>query len=339
MCGHAVRSAAPKQTAAHDTPHSASVASKIATVKLPNARVEQSVVGGTVRLPSSGAVPPGLWFAPTPPGKTDVIAVYAPLRAVVGGWSGLSGADWRKMGETSHKDTGENVVFFETKREWFAAQGCAHDLRLQINIRAESYTEAGRTRLGFRYRIGREAPMCVTVAQWIDTTGRQYHDVAIPQIQIMAPPRVKRISDYAEAIQPMSEPDAAAWSREGVIHGLYRIDNLNQQRTPAGRGITLREIAGGWFGVQLAKLFYGIYRVQLFQPLVCTQQQWEELRPRMQADARELGLDMDTDAVIEWWVDRQGHDGVVFEPNKERGANRQTVIAFRRAQIAEIRNS
>ncbi|MCG8347817.1 MAG: zinc ribbon domain-containing protein [Chloroflexales bacterium] len=244
MCGQAVQGAPPVQVAPDDTPPRAGAAAKVVTVKLSKARVEQSVVGGTVRLPSSGAVPPGLWFAPTPPGETDVIAMYAPLRAVVGGWSGLRGADWCKIGEASCKDTGENAVFFEAKREWFAAQGCARDLRLPINIRAESYTEADRTCLGFRYRIGTDAPMHVTIARWIDTADRQCHDVAIPQIQIMAPPRFKRISDYSEAIQRMNNNDAATWSREGVVHGLYRIDNLSQQRTPAGRGITPHEITG-----------------------------------------------------------------------------------------------
>ena len=59
----------------------------------------------------------------------------------------------------------------------------------------------------------------------------------------------------------------------------------------------------------------------------------------MQADAQELGLDMDTDSVVERWLDRRGHDGVVFEPSKEQGENRQVVIAFRRTQVTAIHNS
>ncbi|HWQ12720.1 MAG TPA: zinc ribbon domain-containing protein, partial [Roseiflexaceae bacterium] len=99
-CGHAIggtgrvlRAEAidnqrPPPHAARSTQHA---------VHLPNAGTAQSVVGGTVKLPTSGAVPPGLWFAPEPPGAADAVAVYVPLRAVRGGWSGLTSHGWRRV--------------------------------------------------------------------------------------------------------------------------------------------------------------------------------------------------------------------------------------------------
>ena len=91
-CGHSVRWAAgaapPSVVAEHD---------RVAdgpTVLLPNARGEQSVVGGTVKLPTSEAIPPGLWLLPEVPGPSDVIAIYAPLHAVVGGWSATTSDGW-----------------------------------------------------------------------------------------------------------------------------------------------------------------------------------------------------------------------------------------------------
>jgi hypothetical protein len=52
------------------------------------------------------------------------------------------------------------------------------------------------------------------------------------------------------------------------------------------------------------------------------------------ATARGLGLDLETDLVVEWWLDRQGHDGVVIEDAQPLYEHRRVVIAFRRSQIA-----
>ena len=109
-----------------------------------------------------------------------------------------------------------------------------------------------------------------------------------------------------------------------------------QQRTPAGRGIPLFELTTADALLRLAGRLDRVYRVQLRAPLVCQPGVWERLQPRIQSDARSLGLDMLSDAVVEWWLDRQGHDGVVFEQGAHPNGRGRMVVAFRRAQIAEI---
>ncbi len=135
------------------------------TVRLANVRTGQVVVGGTVKLPSSGAVPPGLWFAPELPGPDAIVAIYAPLRAVVGGWSGLIDHGWKKCSQEWAADgTSRALVRFTVERVWFAVPGAAHNMRLQVQIGAMAHAGEGRTRRGFRYRIGADPPMDVVTA-------------------------------------------------------------------------------------------------------------------------------------------------------------------------------
>jgi hypothetical protein len=141
-CGGSIGSGAPEPQAAPAPP----------TVRLPNAGVAQSVIGGTMRLPTSGAIPPGLWFGEQPPGPDDVVAIYAPLRAIVGGWSGLIGKGWR-AGAEPPSATGSRMTFsFEASRDWFPSAGCGQGLRLQVDVLARAEADEGRTRRGFRYR-------------------------------------------------------------------------------------------------------------------------------------------------------------------------------------------
>jgi hypothetical protein len=183
------------------------------TVRLANAPGEQSVVGGTVKLPTEHAVPPGLWFVDEPPGKADVIAIYAPLRAIVGGWSGLEGAGWRKVEQAWARDgASRELVSFEVEREWFAAPGRGQNARLCVRIAASSFAEEGRTRRGFRYRIGADPPMEILDAWWVGATARARLDWPVPEIQIMAPPRVRRVSDYNETIARMNAREANSWA-------------------------------------------------------------------------------------------------------------------------------
>jgi hypothetical protein len=338
-CGHPIAPSAAPETSPDNTTGNPAVTGP--TVRLPNARVAQSVVGGTMKLPSSGATPPGLWFLPEPPGPDDVIAIYAPLRAVVGGWSGTTSDGWQKFDQEWVKDgTSRMLVSFTVEREWFPAPGCAGDLCLRIRLRSTSLAQEGHTRHGFRYRIGSDSPMSVLEARWVDATAQPRPDLPLPQIQIMAPPRVQRISDYAdEAIGQMHPREAEMWVQRGVVHGLFRLPNTFQQRTPVGRGLPLIEVGGSGVGRRLVGLFHRLYRVQLHNPLICRAGTWEALQPRIQQEARTLGLDIETDAMIEWWLDRQGYDSALFEPKAHRYDNgrQRVVIAFRRSQIVEVR--
>jgi hypothetical protein len=307
------------------------------TVRLPNARVEQSVIGGTIQLPTSGAIPPGLWFQDEPPGPDDVAAIYAPLRAIVGGWSGLSGMGWQPA-EQPAIASGTRMTFrFETRREWFPAAGCGRGLRLQVELLAQAEAEEGRTRRGFRYRAHHDPPMEVAAAWWLDPATGARSDRPLPQIQIMAPPRVPRVSDYEEPIAAMPESDAEAWAREGAIHGLFKLLNDAQQRTPVGRGLPLVESGALWFPLRLLGRTSPdpVYRVQAFHPFICRWGEWRQVQSRMRAEARGLGLDLETDLVCEWWLDRQGHDCVIFEDAKPLYGHQRAAIAFRRSQIAK----
>jgi hypothetical protein len=325
-CGGAIGAGQP--AAAPDAPPAPTP-----TVRLPNARVAQSVIGGTIRLPTSGAIPPGLWFQDQPPGPDDVVAVYAPLRAIVGGWSGLSGMGWRPSAQP--QANGTRMIFcFETRREWFPAAGCGDGLRLQVQLQAQSEAEEGRTRRGFRYRAHYDPPMEVAAAWWLDPATGARSDRVLPQIQIMAPPRVRRVSDFDEPIATMAERDAEAWAREGQVHGQFGLLYESQQRTPAGRGLPLAEVGTSWFPLRLIKRSAPIYRVQAFHPLACRWDAWQKLQAQITSEARGLGLDLDTDLVVEWWLDRQGHDSLILDDVKSLYSYQRVLIAFRRSQIA-----
>jgi len=85
------------------------------TVQLPNARIAQQVIGGTVKLPALGAVPPGFWAFDHAPGPEDVVAIYPPLRPVRDGWSGLVGRGWIALGSDMH--AGRKRFHFRTEAE------------------------------------------------------------------------------------------------------------------------------------------------------------------------------------------------------------------------------
>lgn len=309
-------------------------------VQLPNARVGQSVLGGTVRLPTSGAIPPGLWLQERRPGPDDVVAVYVPLRAIVGGWSGLLSAGWRLSEQSPDAYASDVEVFrFECRREWFAAPGCAGDLRLCVQISAFAEASEGRTRRGFRYRVAHDPPMEVSAAWWSDPRTDARLALPLPRIQLMAPPRVARVSDYDESIRDLPAPDAAALAREGQVHEVCHLLRPSQQRTPAGRGLLLGVESSAPLFTRLVRMFrsHDQYYVQIERPFVCGRQEWVRMQPRIQAEARELGLDMETDAVVEWWLDRHGHDGAVFDDMADRYGYRRLVVAFRRAQVIKIR--
>jgi hypothetical protein len=332
-CGAPVRGAAPEPQD-DSAPALAGRRAAGPTVQLPNARGAQSVVGGTVKLPTSGAIPPGLWLSPEPPGPEDALAVYVPLRAVKGGWSGLTMHGWRRVERAWAGAGTRDVVRFEVEREWFASEGCAGGLRLRVRIGAASEAEEGKARLGFRYRIGRNPPMEVLDAWWVDQEGRERRDIAAPQIQLMAPPRVPRVSDFAEEIAVMGAREANEWALAGAVHGVYKLIDYAQQRTPLGRGLRLVEIAGqtGF----LDRLRQQRFRVRIERPLVLGAVALGELRGRAQQEASGLGLDMESDAVVEWWLERQGYDGALLEAGAHGYGAARMAVAFRRAQIARI---
>ncbi|HMO56028.1 MAG TPA: zinc ribbon domain-containing protein [Roseiflexaceae bacterium] len=307
------------------------------TVRLANANVEQSVVGGTVKLPTGGAMPPGMWLIPTMPEPRDVLAIYAPLRAVVAGWSGTLNDGWQRDGEERAADgSGRMAIKFAVDREWFPAPGYGEGMRLRVRIGAESYADLGRTRRGFRYRIGANPPMDVLDSYWMTAAGRVRRDLPVPEIQIMAPPRVPRVSDYRESIGRLNEREADTFARQGVVHGIFRLTSDVQQRTPVGRGIPLFEIPGGWIGARVAGIMQQLYRVQIRHPLVCGIGEWQRLQPKIVKDARDLGLDFTADLAVEWWLDRQGHDGAIFRGGMAGNSFSRQVIAFRRSQIVAV---
>lgn len=336
-CGAAVRAASGPLPAEEPAPAPAATGP---TVRLANARTEQLVIGGTMRLPSSGAVPPGLWVLPEPPGPDDVVAVYAPLRAVVGGWSATTSDGWKKLGQEWADDgSSRDLVQFAVERSWFPATGAGRDLRLNARIVASSFAEEGKTRRGFRYRSGSDAPMDVAASWWIDGRGKVVRDLQVPQIQLMAPPRTPRISDYNEQIGEMDVREAEIWARQGEVHGVFRADTTNQQRTPVGRGIPLWALIGGTLFMPLMDNNQPLYRVKLLRPLVCRPGDWPALTERMRREAAGLGLDMQTDAIVEWWLDQQGHDGAVFERGAYPNSRGLVAVAFRRSQIVRMQRA
>lgn len=309
------------------------------TVRLSNARVEQSVIGGTIKLASAGAIPPGMWVLDAPPGASDVVAVYAPLRAVVGGWSGLIDAGWQLIGQLPPLRGSTKPRFrFTTTREWFAAKGCGAELRLMVAVEAEAEADEGHTRRGFRYRSEYDPPMQVVESWWVDQRGARVEQPR-PEIQIMAPPRIPRISDVREQFHKLPEPLAVGWAREGQIHEAFHLLQARQQRTPAGRGLPLGSVAGQNMIDRFLRRFERRYYARVLNPLRCTWPAWQELQPAIQQQAQELGLALETDATIEWWLDQQGHDGVLFDGVADRYAYRRVLIAFRRSQIVHVEGS
>jgi hypothetical protein len=331
-CGHTV---APWP----DAPPHAAVG---ATVRLSNARVEQSVIGGTVRLPSSGAVPPGLWIYDEPPGPADVVAIYAPLRAVVGGWSGLRGRGWETLGSEAR---GTRMYFhFAADLEWFPAPGCGRGLRLRVQVEARSSAQEGRERHGFRYSLERSGPMTVREAAWHDADGNPAPTRPLPQIQLMAPPRVLRISDYDDIVEKIAARDGVSWAGDTLAPGLYRPYSANlpaQEHTPAGRGITLipqdpvLPERRGWLMRILTPPAYR-YRARVRNPFRCTLAAWnDDHLPHIRAEAAGLGLDLEPATAAEWWLDRHGYDAVIFSAAHERYKTETALIVFRRNQIAQ----
>jgi hypothetical protein len=331
-CGHALRPG----TAEAPAPARGGPAG--ATVRLGNARVEQSVIGGTVQLPSSGAIPPGIWVRDEPPGAEDVVAIYPPLRAVKGGWSGLTGRGWRRVDRAAD---GARMRFrFVAGVEWFPAPGCGAGRRLSVEVEASSQSAEGKERRGFRYGLRRDGPMRVVAARWQDDAGGP-----LPQIQIMAPPRVPRVSDLAEEVAAMPDREAALWAAGTLAPGLHRVRVQGwptQEHTPAGRAITLiplgeGERAPGWWQRLTGGLATPLYRVRLERPLICSLDEWEHRLPRVRDEARQLGLDLDAAQAAEWWLDRYGHDGVIFSAAQHRFGTERVVVAFRRAQLVRVR--
>lgn len=315
-------------------------AAKTATVRLGNAGVEQSVIGGTVQLPTSGAVPPGLWVQDGPPGDQDVLAIYPPLRAVADGWSGLVGRGWQPTHREERPD-GRGIFHFLSQIEWFPAPGCGAGLRLKVAVAASSRAKEGRERRGFRYRIGSDGPMQVQAAHWVDAQGRPRPDQPMPQIQIMAPPRIPRVSDYQGGVESLQGADAVRWADGSKAPGLHRLHGMNeptQEHTPVGRGIVLVPL--GNLGTTIHTLLPGVlrsvaghYRVRVERPFVCGYAEWEQRMPRIRDEARGLGLDMEPAQAAEWWLDRYGHDGVIFTQAQARYGVERVVIAFRRDQL------
>jgi hypothetical protein len=313
-------------------------------VRLGNAGVEQSVIGGTMQLPSSGAIPPGLWVLDEPPGPDSVLAVYAPLRAVVGGWSGLVGKGWRAEGSADRPDC-RAIFRFSAAIEWFPAAGCGAGLRLRLRIGAESRGKEGRSRRGFRYLAHHDPPMTLLDAGWVGPGGATLADRPLPQIQIMAPPRVPRVSDYDEQPAELGEAEAAAWASGSQAPGLYTVGGAPaQEHTPAGRGIVLLPV--GLIESQLRGLIprgvLGIgqgerYRARLERPYSCELGAWAAQLRRIRAEAAELGLALEAEPAAEWWLNRNGYDGVIFTKARARYNAERALVVFRRGQLARIR--
>ncbi|PDV98532.1 zinc ribbon domain-containing protein [Candidatus Chloroploca asiatica] len=339
-CGKAIAGAPPPPPPPPDpTP-----ASGVPTVRLANAGVEQQVIGGTVKLPMSGAVPPGLWVLDEPPGALDVVAIYPPLRPVRDGWSGLVGRGWRAAGS---EPKGQAMVFhFRAEVPWFPAEGCGRGLRLITEVAASSRTYDGRSRRGFRFGLHRDGPMQVIKAAWQDEHGQPVADRPIPQIQLMAPPRVPRVSDYQEEAALLVAREATLWVEGSQALGAYRLmrETLVQEHTPVGRGITLiglregREGESPWWARLLPGITATRYRVRIMNPFRCEWRQWKAQLRTITREAASLGLNLEPALAAEWWLDRNGYDGVIFTQAQDRYQVNQVVIAFRRAQLAQIKD-
>lgn len=341
-CGEAVRGAAGEGD--DEPPEAESRGSAGPTVRLPNARGEQQVIGGTVKLPVSGAVPPGLWVRDEPPGPEDVVAIYPPLRPIRGGWSGLIGRGWRPAGSEA---AGKQMIYhFRAQVEWFPADGCGGGLRLSAEVAASSRAWEGKERRGFRFGLRRDGPMQITAASWRDGASSPLADRPLPQIQIMAPPRVARVSDLDDAPELLVAPEAALWAQGSQAPGAYRLyrDQIVQEHTPVGRGITLiplregREGGRPWWGRLLPGVLPARYRARVEHPFVCDLAAWHGRLRAIREEARGLGLDLEPALAAEWWLDRYGHDGVMFTAAQGRYNAERVLIVFRRGQLARIKD-
>lgn len=339
-CGAPTGHAGADEPEAHEP-----AASTGPTVRLPNARVEQQVVGGTVRLPSSGAVPPGLWDRDVPPGPAEIVALYAPLRAVSKGWSGQIGRGWHTAGSATEGDT--TVFLFRAAIRWFPAEGCGAGLQLAVEIEASSHSSAeGRERRGFRFGLRRDGPMRVISAEWRDADDNPVVDQPLPQIQLMAPPRVPRLRDLAERPELLDARAAAEWVSGSQAAGAYRsyYGQLYQEHTPVGRGCTLIPLSEPspserlWWRRLLAGQQPERFRVRLEQPFSCQLDDWPGQLGRIREQARALGLDLDPATAAEWWLDRNGHDGAIFTGAQGRYGAERVVIIFRYSQLAKLRD-
>lgn len=321
------------------------------TVQLPNAGVAQSVIGGTVQLPTSGAVPPGLWVLDEPPGADDVVALYAPLRAVSGGWSGLIGKGWQLEGSEDRPD-GRAIFRFTAEVEWFPAPGCGRGQRLRLRIGAESRGREGRARRGFRYQAHHDPPMTVLSAAWLSSgDSAAIASLPLPQFQIMAPPRVARISDFDEQVETMLPAEAERWVKDGQTPELYRCGptGLFQEQTPVGRGISMRPVNSlqaklrSWMANTLGSTklldpseLSGLYRVRIVRPFVCELKEWSRKLKAIRAEALSLGMALEAEPAAEWWLDRNGYDGVIFNGARARYDSDRVAIVFRRSQIVRV---
>jgi hypothetical protein len=280
-----------------------------------------------------------------PPGPNTVLAIYAPLRAVVGGWSGLVGKGWQADGSQDQPD-GRAIFRFSAAIEWFPAPGCGEGLRLRARIGAESRAQEGRERRGFRYLAHHDAPMSLLESTWVGPDGEVRPAMPLPQVQIMAPPRVPRFSDYDERVTDMPEAEAELWARGGQTTGLHRLFGAyppTQEHTPAGRGVVLTPV--GRFENQLRGLIpQGIikfgsgerFRVRLERPYTCDLAAWKRQIRQIRAEARDLGMAMEAEPAAEWWLDRNGYDGLILTKTHSRYQTSRAVIVFRRSQIVRV---
>ena len=79
------------------------------------------------------------------------------------------------------------------------------------------------------------------------------------------------------------------------------------------------------------------YRARIEQPLTVAFDQWRHQVNQMKQEAASLGLDVETDAVVEWWLDRYNYDGVIFTNARQRYQYDRVVVVFRRSQLVQVR--
>lgn len=354
-CGAAIKwSAAPAPAPPTLTKGKSRPTPAAPTVQLPNARVAQAVIGGTVRLPTDGAVPPGLWVRDEPPGPEDVVALYPPLRPLAEGWSGLIGRGWSAYDRTLQSDG--NVAYrFVADAAWFPAPGCGGGRRLRARLLALELSKQLATRQGFRYRLGTDPPLELLEANWYDEADQPLGALPLPQIQLMAPPRVPRFSDFAEdVVEELTPPEAERWAAGTLAPGLYRLggDAPAQMQTPAGRGLILRPALPAsppppsGLTTLLARVFkqaapeapprQELYQARTERPYRSTLRQWRAQLRQVRKEAQSLGLDLTPELVAEWWLDRQGHDALWLSETETRYGTPEVLIVFRRAQIARV---
>jgi hypothetical protein len=117
-----------------------------------------------------------------------------------------------------------------------------------------------------------------------------------------------------------------------------------QEHTPVGRGITLiglregREGGRSWLGRILGPALPARYRARVERPFTCPLGEWPARLRTIRAEAQGLGLDLEPAQAAEWWLDRHGHDGVIFTSATGRYGAERVVIVFRKAQLAQIRD-